>query len=176
MKKKKGLLISSDEWFDTIRRRLIYIMGASSGGPIFLKSINSSWTIKDGEYISKLVIKVIEDVDQKIVVQVFIDNAGNMKLASSIVELIILQIFWTSCVIHCLNLALKSICQPSKKLAHFSSSKWTLTLIIDVSSLKNFMVNPDMAHAIFPKYSELCKKLLKQGLLSILSWLLVFTK
>jgi len=61
-------------------------MGACSGGPIFLKLINSSGIIKDGEYIAKLFIKAIEDVDAKNGVQVITDNAGNMKLAGSIVE------------------------------------------------------------------------------------------
>lgn len=41
---------------------LINIMGASSGGSIFLKSINYSGVVKDGGYIVKL---FIEDVDPK---------------------------------------------------------------------------------------------------------------
>ncbi|KAF3613701.1 hypothetical protein FXO38_36103 [Capsicum annuum] len=56
-------------------------MGATSGEPIFLKSINSSGVVRDGEYIAKLFIKAIEDVDPKNTVQVITVNAGNMKLA-----------------------------------------------------------------------------------------------
>ncbi|PHT40514.1 hypothetical protein CQW23_19368 [Capsicum baccatum] len=130
-------------------------MGASSAGPIFLKSINSSGVVKDGGYIAKLFIKVIEDVDPKNVVQVITDNTGNMKLAGTIVEETFPHIFWTPCIVHCLNLSLKSMCQPSKKLAHFTSCAWILKEIGYVSSLKNFVVNHDMAHAIFQKHLEL---------------------
>ncbi|PHT89161.1 hypothetical protein T459_04274 [Capsicum annuum] len=106
--KRKGLSICSDGWSDIKRRPLINIMGASSGGPTFLKSINSSSVVKDGGYIAKLFIKAIEDVDSKIVVQVITNNAVNMKLDDAIVEETFLHIFWTPCVVHCLNLALKS--------------------------------------------------------------------
>ncbi|KAM3245791.1 hypothetical protein P3L10_007558 [Capsicum annuum] len=130
-------------------------MGASSVGPIFLKSINSSGVVKEGGYIAKLFIKSIEDVDPNNVVQVITDNVGNMKLTGTIVEETFPHIFWTPCVVHCLNLALKSMCQPSAKSAHFSSCAWILKVIGDVSSLKNFVVNHDMAHAIFQKHLEL---------------------
>ncbi|XP_075099048.1 uncharacterized protein LOC107821901 [Nicotiana tabacum] len=115
--KRKGLSICSDGWSDIKRRPLINIMGASSGRPIFLKSINSSGIIKDGEYIAKLFIKAIEDVDAENVVQVITDNA--------------------------------------EKSTHFKNCEWILKLIGQVSSLKNFVVNYDMALAIFQKYSEL---------------------
>ncbi|KAM3325673.1 hypothetical protein P3S67_000798 [Capsicum chacoense] len=98
--KTKGLSICSDRWSDIKRRPLINIMGASSGEPIFLKSINSSGVVKDGGYITKLFIKAIEDVDPKNVVQVITDNAKNMKLAGTIVEETFPHIFWTSCVVH----------------------------------------------------------------------------
>ncbi|KAM3235373.1 hypothetical protein P3L10_015409 [Capsicum annuum] len=61
-------------------------MGASSGGLIFLKSINSSGVVKDGGYIAKLFIKAIEDVDTKNVIQVMNYNARNMKFTGTIVE------------------------------------------------------------------------------------------
>ena len=44
--KKKGLSICSDGWSDTKRRPLINIMTSSSGGPMFLNSINSSGIVK----------------------------------------------------------------------------------------------------------------------------------
>ncbi|PHT97269.1 hypothetical protein BC332_33804 [Capsicum chinense] len=41
---------------------------------------NGCGVVKDGEYIAKVFIKAIEDVDPENVVQVIIDNAKNMKL------------------------------------------------------------------------------------------------
>ncbi|XP_016495626.2 uncharacterized protein LOC107814692 [Nicotiana tabacum] len=130
-------------------------MAASSGGPIFLKSINSSGVVKGGEYIANLFIKSIEEVGASNVVQVITDNASNMKLAGSMVEQTYPHIFWTPCVVHCLNLALKSMCQPSEKSTQFINCKWILDLIDEVSSLKNFVFNHDMAHALFQKHSAL---------------------
>lgn len=51
------------------------------------------------------------------------DNASNMKLAGTIVEQKYPHIFWTICVVNCLNPTLKSMCQPSKKSPHFTNCK-----------------------------------------------------
>ncbi|XP_060200771.1 uncharacterized protein LOC132629044 [Lycium barbarum] len=154
--KKKGLSICSDGWSDVKRRPLINIMAASSGGPIFLNSINSSGIVKDGDYVANLFVKAIEGVGSENVVQVITDNASNMKLAGSIVEQSFPHIFWTPCVVHCLNLALKSMCQPSEKSTHYKNCKWMVELISQMNNLKNFVVNHDIAHSIFKKYSDLC--------------------
>lgn len=121
MKKKRGLSICSDGWSDTKRRPLINIMWTSSHGPILLKSVNSSGIVKNGEYFAKLFVKAIYDVDPKNVGQVITNDAGNMKLTCSIVEQTFPHIFWTPYVVHCLNLALESMCQPFKNSPHFSS-------------------------------------------------------
>ena len=136
-------------------------MASSSGGPMFLNSINSSGIGKDGEYIANLFIEAIENVGSNNVVQVITDNASNMKLVGTTVEQKYPHIFWTPCVVHCLNLALKSMCQPSEKSPHFTNCKWILELLSEVSNLKNFVVNHDMAHALFQKHLDLC--LLKAG-------------
>ncbi|XP_016474542.2 uncharacterized protein LOC107796301 [Nicotiana tabacum] len=130
-------------------------MAASSGGPIFLKSINLSGVVKGGEYIANLFIKSIEEVGASNVVQVITDNASNMNLVGSTVEQTYPHIFWTPCVVHSLNLALKNMCQPSEKSTQFINCKWILDLIGEVSSLKNFVLNHDMAHALFQKHSAL---------------------
>nr|XP_009788797.1 PREDICTED: uncharacterized protein LOC104236553 [Nicotiana sylvestris] len=150
--KRKGLSICSDGWSNIKRRPLINIMAASSGGPIFLKSINSSGIVKGGEYIANLFIKSIEEVGASNVVQVITNNASNMKLAGSTIEQTLPHIFWTPCVVHCLNLALKSMCQPSRKSTQFINCKWILDLIGEVSNLKIFVLNHDMAHALFQKH------------------------
>lgn len=45
-------------------------------------------------------------------VQIITDNTANCKGASLIIESEYDNIFWTPCVMHTLNLALKSICEP----------------------------------------------------------------
>ena len=44
------------------------------------------------------------------VVQVITDNASVMKSARALIEGEYPKIFWTPCVVHTLNLALKNIC------------------------------------------------------------------
>ncbi|XP_025884405.2 uncharacterized protein [Solanum lycopersicum] len=172
--KKKGLAICSDGWSDTKKRPLINIMASSSGGPMFLNSINSSGIGKDGEYIANLFIEAIENVGSNNVVQVITDNASNMKLAGTIVEQKYPHIFWTPCVVHCLNLALKSMCQPSEKSPHFTNCNWILELLSEVSNLKNFVLNHDMAHALSKKHSDLY--LLKVGETRFASHIIMTTR
>lgn len=56
---------------------------------------------------------------------------------------------------------MKSTCQPSDKSPHFTNCKWILELPSEVSNLKNFVVNHDLAHTHFQKHSDL--GLLKVG-------------
>ncbi|XP_057811306.1 uncharacterized protein LOC131025529 [Salvia miltiorrhiza] len=51
---KKGVSIVSDGWSDRQRRPLINLMAASAGGAMFLKSVDASGIIKDGEYVSNV--------------------------------------------------------------------------------------------------------------------------
>ena len=55
---------------------------------------------------------IIEEVGRHNVVQIITDNAANCKGAGLIIESEYDNIFWTPCVVHTLNLALKSICEP----------------------------------------------------------------
>jgi len=58
-------------------------------------------------------LQTIDEVGSQNVVQIIItDNAPVCKAAGSIVEGMYPHIFWTPCVVHTLNLALKNICSP----------------------------------------------------------------
>jgi hypothetical protein len=54
-------------------------------------------------------VAVVEEVGAKHVVQIITDNAANWKGADLIVQKKYDEIFWTPCVVHTLNLALKNI-------------------------------------------------------------------
>ena len=106
----KGLSIVSDGWTDAQRRSLINFMGTSELRPIFLKAIDGTKEYKDKHYIACLLLDAISEVGPHKVVQVITDNAAVMKSAGSIVEAKYPHIFWTPCVVHTFNLALKNIC------------------------------------------------------------------
>ncbi|XP_059671005.1 uncharacterized protein LOC132316546 [Cornus florida] len=124
--KKKAMSLCSDGWSDRQRRPLINIMAASVGGAMFLKAVDASGNINDANYA-----------------------------AGGIIEGIYPHIFWTQCVLHCLNLALKSICEPSENSPQFAKCKWIADLVSSVQNIRNSIVNHGMVLSIFNTYSEL---------------------
>ncbi|XP_047309896.1 uncharacterized protein LOC124913349 [Impatiens glandulifera] len=108
--KEKGVTIVSDGWTDIQRRPLINFMVVTKNGPMFLKAVNCEGEYKDKFYISSLIKEVIMQVGPQNVVQVITDNAPVCKAAGMLIETMYSHIFWTPCVVHTLNLALKNIC------------------------------------------------------------------
>ncbi|XP_030963396.1 uncharacterized protein LOC115984517 [Quercus lobata] len=107
---ENGVSIVSDGWSDPQRRPLINIMAVSDGGPVFIKAIDGSGEFKDKHYIAGVLKDAIKEIGHEKVVQVITDNANVMKAAGALIEGEYPKIFWTPCVVHTLNLALKNIC------------------------------------------------------------------
>ncbi|KAK9992399.1 hypothetical protein SO802_027384 [Lithocarpus litseifolius] len=107
---ENGVSIVSDEWLDPQRRPLINIMAVSDGSLMFIKAIDGSGEFKDKHYIAGVLKDAIKEIGHEKVVQVITDNASVMKSARALIEGEYPIIFWTPCVIHTLNLALKNIC------------------------------------------------------------------
>ena len=63
---------------------------------MFIKAIDGSGEFKDKHYIAGVLKNAIKEIGHEKIVQVIIDNA---------------KIFWTPCVVHTFNLALKNILQ-----------------------------------------------------------------
>jgi hypothetical protein len=79
---------------------------------VFLRAANCEGDVKIKEYIADKLKSIIEEVARHNVVQVITDNAANCKGAGLLIEAEYDNIFWTPCVVHTLNLTLKSICEP----------------------------------------------------------------
>ncbi|XP_073151853.1 uncharacterized protein [Henckelia pumila] len=156
--KQKGVSICSDGWSDVQRRPLINIMAVCESGPMFLKAVNCEGEYKDKLFISKLLINAINEVGHQNVVQVVIDNASVCKAAGLLVEAKYPHIFWTPCVVHTLNLALKNICAPTDSLQNreaFDECKWIAEVANDDSMIKNFIMNHNMRLSMFNDSSNL---------------------
>ena len=95
-------------------RPFINIMVALDGGPIFIKAIDGSSEYKNKHFIVKLLKDAIKEIEYKKVIQVITDNANVMKVAGALIKGEYPKIFWTTCVVHTLNLALKNICATKK--------------------------------------------------------------
>ena len=114
--KERGLSIVNNGWIDAQKRPLINFIATSEKGPLFIKSIDRTKEYKDKHFISYLFLKVISEVGHTHVVQIITDNASVMKAVRSIVETEYPHIFWSPCVVHTLNLALRNICAPKNSL------------------------------------------------------------
>jgi hypothetical protein len=97
------------------------------------------------------------------VVQIITDNASNCKGAGLILEAEFDNIFWTPCVVHTLNLAMKSICEPKPPKNNSSDDElfiWSeLEFMHNVKSeaqmIKNFIMNHGMRLSMFNEFSDL---------------------
>lgn len=107
---ENGVSLVSDGWSDRQRRPLINFMPVTEGGPMFLKAVNCEGEYKDKFFIANLIKDAILRIGPQHVVQVVTNNAPVCKAAGNFVESIYPHIFWTPCVVHTLNLALKYIC------------------------------------------------------------------
>ncbi|KAL7253212.1 hypothetical protein ACSBR1_007697 [Camellia fascicularis] len=104
--KKKGVSICSDGWLDRQQRPLINIMATSVCGAMFVKAIDASGNIKDADYVANIL--VTEEIGKQNIVQIVTDNGSNFKATGLTIGNKYPHIFWTPCVVHSLNLALKS--------------------------------------------------------------------
>ena len=57
-------------------------------------------------------MNVIKEIGHEKIVQAIIDNTYVMKVVRFLIETEYPHIFWTSCIVHTLNLVLKNICAP----------------------------------------------------------------
>lgn len=155
---QKGVSICSDGWSDTQRRPLINVMAVCESGPMFLKAVNCEGETKDKHFIANLLVESILQIGPQHVVQVITDNASNCKAAGAIVNARFSHIFWTPCVVHTLNLALKNICTPSlapSNVRAYEACSWISDTAEDVWFIKNFIMNHGMRLAMFNEHSQL---------------------
>ena len=136
----------SDGWIDPTCHPLINFMVSSLNGSVFLKSMDALGQYKDTQYIGELFIKVIEDVGVDSCMQIIIDNAPVCEVVGMIVEAKHPQVFWTPCIVHSLNLPLKSIA---------SNVLWIGSIIEDARHTRNFVQNHTNALTIYKEYTNL---------------------
>ncbi|XP_062183916.1 uncharacterized protein LOC133887918 [Phragmites australis] len=157
---EKGVTICADGWSDPQRRSLINFVAVSERAPMFLRADNCEGQVKTKEYIAEKLKSVIEEVGRQNVVQIITDNATNCKGAGLLIEAEYENIFWTPCVVHTLNLALKSICEPKLPKNEEEEFVWKQLEFIHVirseaQIIKNFIMNHGMRLSIFNEFSHL---------------------
>uniref|UniRef100_A0A2N9H841 DUF659 domain-containing protein n=1 Tax=Fagus sylvatica TaxID=28930 RepID=A0A2N9H841_FAGSY len=113
---------------------------------------------KDKYYISELLMNVIKEIRPEKVVQVITDNAYVMKAAGSLIEAEYPHIFWTPCIVHTLNLALKNICAPKnteRNAVTYVECNWIAQIADDAFFICVFIMNHSMRLTMFNEISPL---------------------
>ncbi|XP_054781897.1 uncharacterized protein LOC129289109 [Prosopis cineraria] len=154
----KGVSIVTDGWTDAQRRPLINFMAMSDGDPMFLKAVDGSKEYKDRHYMADLMRQVIEEVKPQNVVQIITDNASVCKSAGRLIEAEYPTIFWTPCVVHTLNLALKNICAAKNTEANeimYDECHWIEEVKDDAAFIRTFIMCHSMRLAIFNEFMPL---------------------
>jgi len=103
-------------------------------------------------------VDVINEVGEENVVQIITDNAPVCKAARMIIKGLFPKLFWTPCVVHTLNLALKNICATKNVEGNdvvYGECSWIIKIIDDVSFIRNFIMNHSTRLAIFNHFSHL---------------------
>lgn len=80
------------------------------------------------------------------------------KSAGLLVEGQFKHIFWTPCVVHTLNLALKNICHPRDirtNVLVYEGCAWISEIIAEVVLIRNFITKHSMRLAMFNEHVEL---------------------
>ena len=81
-----------------------------------------------------------------------------MKFARALIEGEYPKIFWTPCIVHTLNLALKNICATKnieKNEVTYEECSWIPRIADDVSFICVFIMNYSMRLAMFNKFCPL---------------------
>ena len=125
---------------------------------MLLKAINCEGETKDMHFIADLLINTIQEIGPQKVVQVITDNVAAYKAAGHVGEAKFRHIFWTSCVVHTLNLTLKNICAPSTHPRYddvMEQCGWISRVSSDASFIKNFIMNHAMRLSMYNNHCKL---------------------
>ncbi|RVX11573.1 hypothetical protein CK203_015897 [Vitis vinifera] len=97
----------NSKWKQEERKEVCRKIG-SPAGTWFMKSIDASDTIKNGELMFKYLDEVVEEIGEENVVQVITDNASNYVNAGMRLMEKRSRLWWTPCAAHCIDLMLES--------------------------------------------------------------------
>ncbi|KAH1232510.1 hypothetical protein GmHk_09G025143 [Glycine max] len=135
-------------------------MVVTKNGPMFLKAIDCSNEIKEKDSIAKHMREVIMEVGPSNIVQIVMDNATIFKAAGLIIKAQFPSLYWTPCVVHTLNLALKNICatkntEKKKNNVVYQECSWITQIAEDAMFVKNFVMSHSMRLSILNSFNSL---------------------
>jgi len=137
-------------------------MSVTESGPMFLNSVNAEGEVKNMIYIAEKFENCIKEVGAQNIIQIITDTTSACKAAGGIVKSKYPHIFWISCVVHTLNLALnltlKNISAVKNTEANtlaYAQCNWITEISNDALVINNFIMNRSMRLAMFNKYFKM---------------------
>eukprot|EP01018_Ginkgo_biloba_P023820 Gb_06616 [translate_table: standard] len=105
--KHTGCTIISDGWSNMKHKPLINVFVYSPQGVLFVKAVDTMDHKKTSEFIFKILEEAVLEVGEENVVQIVTDSncVGDGKLIMDKFK----TIYWTPCVVHCLDLLLHDL-------------------------------------------------------------------
>ncbi|XP_059628538.1 uncharacterized protein LOC132271233 [Cornus florida] len=147
---KYGVSIVSDGWSNCKNQPLINVLAVSRGRPVFVTAVDCSGDEKTAQYISEILLKVIETVGTYSVVQILTDNASTCKVAGDIIQARHSHILWSGCMAHTLSLLMKDIANSTNPLLTLVG-----TCYAKAKGVVNYIKNHSFALYIFRTFSAL---------------------
>ncbi|XP_073363645.1 uncharacterized protein [Aegilops tauschii subsp. strangulata] len=107
--KLTGCTVMTDAWTDKRGRGVMTLVVHSAYCVVFVDSVDCSDVRKDGKIIFELVDRCIEEIGEKNVVQVVMDNASVNIAAAAMMKVKLPSLFWNGCAAHTIDLMLEDI-------------------------------------------------------------------
>ncbi|XP_028113725.1 uncharacterized protein LOC114311754 [Camellia sinensis] len=99
----------SDGWTDGKSRSLTNFLVNSPSGMVFIKSIDTSYAIKNSIKLFEMLDDIVNEIGEENVVQVVTDSASAYVRVGRLLEEKRTKLFWSPCAVHCIDLMLNDI-------------------------------------------------------------------
>ncbi|XP_072995837.1 uncharacterized protein [Typha latifolia] len=104
---RTGCSVLADEWTTENGKTLINFLVSCPEGTTFVKSVDATHIITSPDTLYELLKHVVEEVDEKNVVQVITNNSKNHILAGKRMTETFPTLFWSPCAFQCIDAMLE---------------------------------------------------------------------
>nr|CAN80391.1 hypothetical protein VITISV_009402 [Vitis vinifera] len=144
-------------WTDGKSRCLINFLVNSPTGTWFMKSIDASDTIKNGELMFKYLDEVVEEIGEENVVQVITDNASNYVNAGMRLMEKRRKLWWTPYAAHCIDSMLEDIRKLNVHATTLSRARQVVKFIYGhtwvLSLMRTFTKNHELLRPAITRFA-----------------------
>ncbi|XP_047317701.1 uncharacterized protein LOC124921126 [Impatiens glandulifera] len=172
--KDSGCTIMTDGWMDGRQRSLINFLVSCPKGITLVKFFDASGFILDASTLCNMFYEIFEWTGVDNVVQLVTDNGANYKAADKLLSEKYMNIIWSPCAAHCINLIFKDICEmPLMKMIATLGSKITIFVYNHKLTLNWLRVDLEalVVSQVYSKYLKISKGIeVKQIVLNYKFW------